>query len=112
MTTQASLHALLSCLDRLAEPAAAQVDYLSKLGAVGLADELALEFEDLYRPLEGQLDRLTPDCAAACRVVDRALANKHLGWSFDDLGSPEWERVREYASTASAALRRDLASGR
>lgn len=112
VTTQASLHALLTCLDRLAEPAAAQVDYLTKLGVAGLADEIALEFDDLYRPLEGVLERLSPGCAAACRVVDRALANKNLGWSVDDLDTPEWERVREYASVASTALRGHLASGR
>lgn len=48
MTTS---QAFLVSLRRLAAPATDQIEYLTSLGVADLADELALEFDDLYRPI-------------------------------------------------------------
>jgi hypothetical protein len=78
-----------------------------ELGVADSLDELALEFDDLYRPIRGVLESL-PNGAAiseACEAVDAALTSEALGWTFDDLNSPDWDGVRQLASRALALIR-------
>jgi len=96
--------AFVSSLDRLAAPATEQVRYLTSLGVSGLADELALEFDDLYRPIVADLEQLSLEAAALCRELDRLLSSDRLGWTFADLESTEWELIRATAAAASTWL--------
>lgn len=111
MTSQGWLLPLAASLQRLAAPASEQVEYLAALGVGDLADELALEFDDLYRPLAARLDEFSPGLSLACQELDRRLASQHLGWTFTDLGSPGWAEVRATAAAALAALARETADG-
>ena len=104
MTIPSSLQALADSLARLAAPAPEQIEYLTDLGVADLADELALEFDDLYRPRAELLEEVSAQAAAACRELDRMLSSDQLGWTFADFESAEWARVRETAAAASAAL--------
>ena len=49
---------LIRTVRNLASEPDAQKAYLASLGTEGSADELALEFDDMYRPLVHQLDQL------------------------------------------------------
>lgn len=111
MTSQGRLLALAESLQRLAAPASEQVEYLSALGVGELTDELALEFDDLYRPLAARLVETSPGLSLACQQLDRMLASQHLKWTFADLGSPEWAEVRRTAAAALSALARETAEG-
>ncbi len=102
--------AFLASLWRLAAPATDQIEYLTSLGVADLADELALEFDDLYRPIARDLDQVSPELAAACRDLDRMLSSDQLGWTFADLESAEWGLIRATAAAAAAGLR-DSAGG-
>lgn len=109
MTIPESLQALAGSLGRLAAPAANQIAYLTALGVADLVDELALEFDDLYRPRVGQLQQASAQSSVACRDLDRMLSNDQLGWTFADLESREWERIRATAARALDALVLDSA---
>jgi len=111
MTLPESLQALVDSLGRLAASTPDQVEYLTALGVADLADELALEFDDLYRPRVRQLEEVSVEAAAACRELDRMLSSDQLGWTFADLQSSEWERIRATAAAASAALVRVSTGG-
>jgi hypothetical protein len=78
MTIPESLQALVDALGRLAAPAPDQIEHLTVLGLADLADELALEFDDLYRPRAGQLEDASVEAAAACRELDRMLSSEQL----------------------------------
>lgn len=104
--------AFVSSLDRLAAPATDQIRYLTSLGVSGLADELALEFDDLYRPIVAELEQLSLEAAALCRELDRLLSSERLGWTFADLESTQWELIRTTAAAASAGLRRSAGGSR
>lgn len=106
MTTQA----FVASLSRLAAPAPDQIEYLASLGVADLTDELALEFDDLYRPIARDLEQISPESASACRELDRMLSSDKLGWTFADLESAEWESIRTTAAAAAAGLR-DSAGG-
>lgn len=105
-TTQA----FAASLARLAAPVNEQIAYLTSLGLADLADELALEFDDLYRPIAGELEQISPASAAACRELDHLLSNDQLGWTFLDLESDQWELIRATAASAAAGLH-DSAGG-
>lgn len=107
MTIPESLRALAASLGRLAAPASDQIDYLTALGVADLADELALEFDDLYRSRASLLEEAAPEAAAACRELDRMLSNDQLGWTLADLESPEWHGIRATAAAAYSALADD-----
>lgn len=109
MTIPDSLQPLIDVLGRLAAAAPDQIEYLTAVGVADLVDELALEFDDLYRPRAPQLEGASAEAAAACRELDRMLSSDRLGWSFADLESTEWEKIRATAAAASAALIRDSA---
>ncbi len=99
-TTQA----FVASLGRLAAPATDQIEYLTSLGVADLADELALEFDDLYGPIARELEQVSPESAAACRELDRMLSSDQLGWTFADLETADWELIRATAAAAAAGL--------
>lgn len=107
MTIPTTLQAFAASLGRLAAPASDQISYLTSLGVADLTDELALEFDDLYRPIATALEEISPESAAACRELDRMLSEDQLGWTFADLESAEWQGIRTAARVASVALARD-----
>lgn len=109
MTIPTDLLAFAAALRHLAAPAPDQIEYLTSLGVADLADELALEFDDSYRTIVGPLQRVSPDSAAASRELDRMLSSRLLGWTFADLKSGAWERIRARAADAIEALARDSA---
>lgn len=104
MKSQTWLQPLATSLHRLAAPASEQVEHLSELGVGDLVDELALEFDDLYRPLAPRLGEAYPGLSLACRELDRRLVSWRLGWTFADLESPGWAESRRAAAAALAAL--------
>lgn len=108
MVTSDLLEPLAAALSRLSSPATEQVAHLSRLGVADCADELALEFDDLYRPAAIELESASPEAARLCRELDGALDSDQLGWTTADLESPAWNLVRELAARALAALGRDL----
>ncbi|HEY1973969.1 MAG TPA: hypothetical protein VGH89_38880 [Pseudonocardia sp.] len=96
--------ALIAALDRLAAPSEAQLDYLMHLGVSPVADELGLEFDDLFSPLKPELAN-RPGWARAVEAleeVDAALSGPDLAWTADALASAsEWAHIRLMALTAS-----------
>ena len=88
-----------------------QIEYLSALGVADLTDELALEFGDAYLPRVELLEAIAPQAAAACREIDQWLSSDQLGWSFTDLESATWARVRERAAAAWTELERSSEIG-
>ena len=105
-TTQA----FAASLGRLAASANEQIAYLTSLGVADLADELALEFDDLYRPIARELEQVSTASAAAFRELNHLLSNDQLGWTFADLESAEWESIRATAASAADGLH-DSAGG-
>jgi hypothetical protein len=104
---------LCQVLGRLASPSQAQIDYLQHLGVAPLADELALEFHDLYLlvpQLAGQRV-LTHRQSKAVEAVSRKLDDMSACqeprlWVEDALRShPDWVEVRRLAAIAAKALR-------
>jgi hypothetical protein len=94
---------LSDVLARLAAPVETQLDYLTKLGVGPVADELGLEFDDLFAPLRPELvDRA--DWVRAVQELDKvdaALNAPGLDWGANALASaPEWENIRRIASKA------------
>jgi hypothetical protein len=103
---------LCQVLGRLAAPSQAQIDYLQHLGVAPLADELALEFHDLYL-LVPQLvaqRRLTRQQSKAIDTVSRKLDDMSASqdtslWMEDALRShPAWVEVRQLAAIAVKAI--------
>jgi hypothetical protein len=95
--------ALIAALDRLAAPSEAQLDYLMHLGVSPVADELGLEFDDLFSPLKPELAN-RPGWARAVEAleeVDAALSGPDLAWTADALANAEWAHIRLMALTAS-----------
>jgi hypothetical protein len=95
-------------LERLSSPASAQTLYLARLGVGPSADELALEFDDIFRPLELHLSRLEggPELIGACQEINARFASETLGWSIEDLESDEWVSIRGLADEAKRLLLR------
>lgn len=97
---------LRSSLRRLASPPAEQRQYLEELGVSPDTDELALEFDDLWpsvRPFA------TGALRSSCDELDQwfsGFSGAAFGalWHVDALAGSEWERVRELAARALAAL--------
>src|SRR5215831_2195645 len=103
---------LCQILERLASPPQAQIDYLQHLGVAPLADELALEFHDLYLlvPQLAAQRVLTHQQHKAVDAVSRKLddmstcQDPHL-WTEDALQShADWVEVRRLAAIAAKAL--------
>jgi hypothetical protein len=94
---------------RLAWAADAQIAYLRGIGVGGSADELALEFDDMFAAHRACPDSLGP-VGYVLADLDRALvrmsgdANVDL-WTDEALRSAaEWHEVRALAAVALAAL--------
>ena len=106
INVQQFLEWLISALDRLASPAEEQIQYITDLGSADMLDELALEFDDFFRPVAIPLESTPngPAAVAACRAVDEALQSETLGWFFADLGSAEWAAIRVLAARAHSLL--------
>ena len=104
---------LCQVLGRLASPSQAQIDYLQHLGVTPLADELALEFHDLYLlvPQLAAQRVLTRQQSKAVDAVSRKLDDMSAGqdtslWMEDALRShPDWVEVRQLAAIAAKAIR-------
>lgn len=104
---------LCQVLVRLASPSQAQIDYLQHLGVAPLADELALEFHDLYLlvPQLAAQRVLTHQQSKAVDAVSRKLDDMSTCqdtrlWTEDALQShPDWVEVRRLAAIAAKALR-------
>lgn len=104
--------ALKGALARLSSGAPVQIEYLRSHGIAPLADELALELQDLVSFLPQLVESGVLDSAQAQLVmaVDDKLA--HLSrrhdvslWTEDALRNrQEWKEVRNIASSAQAAL--------
>ena len=110
---------LCQVLVRLASPSQAQIDYLQHLGVAPLADELALEFHDLYLlvPQLAAQRVLTHQQRKAVDAVSRKLDDmstcQDTGlWTEDALQShPDWVEVRRLAAIAAKALRSSRRGG-
>ena len=93
---------LRAAVVRLAWAADAQIEYLHGIGVGGLADELALEFDDafaVHRACPGSLGPAGPVLADLDRALDRMSgeANARL-WTGQALQSAtEWREVRALA---------------
>lgn len=95
-------------LERLSASPITQIAYLSSLGVVPCADELALELNDLVAIVPEFVEQgiLTGEQAERIRAVDRHLAAMTAKgdcdlWTEDALRSlPEWEVVRALARAA------------
>lgn len=94
---------------RLAWAADAQIAYLHGIGVGGLADELALEFDDMFAVHRARPDSLGP-VGYVLAYLDRALeemsgeANADL-WTDEALRSAsEWHEVRALAALALTVL--------
>jgi hypothetical protein len=104
---------LCQVLVRLASPSQAQIDYLQHLGVAPLADELALEFHDLYLlvPQLAAQRVLTHQQRKAVDAVSRKLDDMSTCqdmslWMADALRShPDWVEVRRLAAIAAKAIR-------
>jgi hypothetical protein len=93
-------------LDRLSAPAEVQVAYLSQLRSGPSLDELALEFDDIYRPLGWRLATVErgAELITACESLEASLRSETLGWAFADLDSDEWAAIRMLAQDARLKL--------
>ena len=106
--TGSQLKRLAATIERLAEGPGDQRAYLSHLGTPGLADELALEFDDALRPVRHQLDVLGVPASVVAKIdaLDDALsamsgAEREWLWRPRALDGPEWRNVRQMAAEIS-----------
>ncbi|HYF02319.1 MAG TPA: hypothetical protein VEC36_03005 [Patescibacteria group bacterium] len=100
---------LKEALKNLAANSSEQKAYLEKLGTAPSADELALEFDDIYLPLkswiEGGSVKLPPNLILKLEEVDNLLEkmsgpqNAKL-WDVKSLSSNEWNHIRRIAGEA------------
>lgn len=105
--TQGWMARLRATLERLAAPAGDQVAYLEALGTGEVADELALEFDDAFRPLEPALrdEPGTGQLLETLKALDRALTADSLGWSVQEIREQaDWTGVRVLAAKALLAM--------
>jgi hypothetical protein len=103
----AQLRNLRHVVERLGQPADRQLLYLRQLGLPDGIDELALEFDDVYRPLRWRLvASISPDdLLASLDAIGILLTQLSTGppdnWTATELAtSPTWEEVRKAALRA------------
>ena len=94
---------LLESLKRLASPPEDQIAYLDSLGAGGLADELALEFDDSYQAVAPQINhnaQLLLDLKNLDRHLKSMSGEHHASlWRYEALRTAEeWNATRGLAS--------------
>jgi hypothetical protein len=93
---------------RLAIPPTEQLAYLASIGVGGLADELALEFDDAYQPVAPLLEELEApeELREDLTSLDQALTSDSLEWSIAAVGeSDAWAEIRHLAMRIASALR-------
>ena len=93
-----------AALTRLTWPAERQQAWLREIGVPGSADELALEFDDFRESVEH--GAAAPVVAELDRLLTRMSGevNAHL-WRAEALAAePDWQRVRDLATTALGLL--------
>lgn len=102
-------------LRNLAAPAAEQTSYLTRLGTAPSVDELALEFDDVFRRLtDSGLHTKLGQAKESVAAVNRMLADisgefHEQLWTTAALERrAEWTRIRELATKALM----DLVNGR
>lgn len=102
---------LVATIGRLAQSPDEQREYLLGLGAQGLTDELALEFDDALQPLRHQFEVLGVSAPVVIRIEALANVLSAMGgadrewlWRPEALGRPEWLNVREIAVDILDAL--------
>jgi hypothetical protein len=108
------LERLVITLGNLAGEASAQIAYVKNIGSGDNADELALEFDDVYRVFEPRMADLNlPDSAAENLVRLNGLLESMGGpqhaelWTSDALrGSENWSAVRRIAANVLRELDR------
>lgn len=86
-------------------PAEEQSKYLENLGVSPSADELALEFDDMFVPLSAHW-RDTGDSQellAACTILDAAL-KAQTDWTVADLRADSWTQIRILSQRARDAV--------
>lgn len=100
------LLSLCEVVRRLASEPDEQIAYLTRLGVAPSLDELALEFEDVYSPLQPLIEAAPEGTtlAESLRALNSALSVEALGWAFDNIRDPAWSQVR----TASTLVLRRL----
>jgi hypothetical protein len=114
VSAEQTLARLQGALERLAAPPDEQIEALDALGVAPSADELALEFDDVW-PSAQRI--VKSDALASISMLDAFLESmsspdhEHL-WTFAALrGDPHWERARLLAQQALSTLRRSMPSG-
>ncbi len=104
---------LVTTLENLAAVSAVQIAYLKSIGTQGSADELALEFADVYTYLEPRLERLNVPASAVEALtqldgrleVMSGMEHSEL-WTPDALvTSEDWTDIRRLASRVLLDLR-------
>lgn len=103
----AGLKALGEALARLAASPQTQLGYLRHLGTAESLDELALEFDDAFRPLRPILDRQPAWREALSRLdeLDRLLSDTDIPWNSAELErSNSWVRVRQLAAASQRSI--------
>ncbi|MGI8661450.1 MAG: hypothetical protein ACR2LH_10565 [Thermoleophilaceae bacterium] len=104
---QALLEQLIIAVSRLARRAEGQIAYLRSLDAGCLADELALEFDDVRGAV---LPQLSAEQRRAVAALEEQLSTMSAAddpglWTHDALAvSNAWTRVRALARDALASL--------
>lgn len=106
MTNDDVLAPMIAAVSRLAEDSDAQRRYLAQLGVKGQADELALEFDDAYRPARPRLAEQAdgPETMSACDELDSALDDDSLSWDPADLDDQRWRAIRALAARVLNSL--------
>lgn len=92
------LDILIEVVGRLSKPAQEQIDYLSRLGTADSVDELALEFDDVMKPMQAALIEAgaPEDVVLGLRSLDSSLDADELGWRFEHLTQQDqWQEIRE-----------------
>lgn len=102
------LHFLIAALARLAAPAEAQLTYLSELGVTGSIDELGLEFDDFFRPLEPFMESSQgwEKALETLRELNSSLESVQLPWNVAALRqSSNWENIRRMAAISERLVK-------
>jgi len=108
VTLQEWLERLVPVLERLASDPQRQMEYLESIGVGGSADELALEFDDVYQPARHALDDsgYSAEFRSALSELDLQLSSMSgpdhpLLWTAQGLlEAPQWAQVRRMAHRA------------
>lgn len=114
-TKQELLEQLIVAISRLARPAEGQIAYLEALGPGTMADELALELDDVAEAAVAVPGLLSQRQEALVRALDVRLRemsgpDRNELWSQQALrASPAWSQVRADARAALAELHRERA---